>query len=76
MQSFTSIIPHTRLTTAEKRKPKAKKKQVNQVAAKAPPAAPTMLVASSGTATNAPPIRLSFANIISGQLVRDLFNLE
>ena len=76
VQSFASITPHTTATGAEKKKPKAKKKQVNEVAAKAPPAAPTMVVTSSGTATNAPPIRLSFANIISGQLVRDLFNLH
>ena len=34
------------------------------------------VVASSSTATIAPPIRLSFANIISGQLVRELFNLH
>ena len=56
-------------------KPKAKK-QVHETAAKAQRAVSTMLVARSGTATNAPPNRLSFANIISGQLVRDLFNLE
>ena len=68
-------IPRISVAAAEKRKPKTKK-QVNEVAAKAPRAVPTMLVARSGTATNAPPNRLSFANIISGQLVRDLFNLE
>jgi hypothetical protein len=75
-QSFTSITPHTTATSAERRKPKAKKKQMNQVTAKAPPAAPTMVVTSSRTGTDAPPIRLSFANIISGQLVRELFNLH
>jgi hypothetical protein len=74
--SFTSITPHTTATSAESRKPKAKKKQMNQVTAKAPPAAPTMVVTSSRTGTDAPPIRLSFANIISGQLVRELFNLH
>ena len=68
-------IPRIPVAAAEKRKPKAKK-QLNEVAAKAPRAVPTTLVARSGTATNTPPNRLSFANIISGQLVRDLFNLE
>ena len=68
-------IPRIPVVTAEKRKPKAKK-QVNEVAAKAPRAVPTMSVARSGTATSAPPNRLSFGNIISGQLVRGLFNLE
>jgi hypothetical protein len=34
------------------------------------------VVASSDSPTIAPPTRLSFANIISGQLVRDLFNLH
>ena len=75
-QSFTSITPHTTATSAESRKPKAKQKQMNRVAAKASPAAPTRVVANSGTGTNAPPIRLSFANIISGQLVRELFKLH
>lgn len=67
--------PRIPVAAAEKREPKAKK-YVNEVAAKAPRAVPTMLVARSGTAKNAPPNRLSFANIISGQLVRDLFNLQ
>ncbi len=74
-QSYVKITSRTTVTGAEWKKSTAKKKRVKEVAAKAPPAAPT-LVASSGTATNAPPIRLSFANIISGQLVRELFNLH
>jgi hypothetical protein len=33
-------------------------------------------VVSAAPATTVPPTRLSFANILSGQLVRDLFNLR
>jgi hypothetical protein len=76
VQSYASITPHMTVTGAEKKKSKPKKKQVNQVAAKQPPSAPTTVVASSGSATIAPTTRLSFANIISGQLVRELFNLH
>ena len=75
VRASAPAIPRIPVATAEKRKPKAKK-QVNEVAAKAPRAVSTMSVARSGTATSAPPNRLSFGNIISGQLVRDLFNLE
>jgi hypothetical protein len=76
VQSYVSVTSHRTVTGAEKRKPKAKKKLTNEVAAKAPPAAPTMLVVPGDTATSAQPIRLSVANIISGQLVRELFNLH
>jgi hypothetical protein len=76
VQSYASITSHATVTGAEKTK-KARKKQVNQVASKhPPPAPPAIVVASNSPATIAPPTRLSFANIISGQLVRDLFNLR
>jgi hypothetical protein len=64
------------VTGVEKKKQKAKKKQVNEIAAKQPSSVPTTVVASGRSAPIAPPTRLSFANIISGQLVRDLFNLH
>jgi hypothetical protein len=76
VQSYGSINPHTTVTGVEKKKSKAKKKQVNQVASRYPPSARTTVVASDSSATIAPPTRLSFANIISGQLVRDLFKLR
>jgi len=76
VQAYVPITPHTTATGAEKKKSKAKKRQVNEVAAKQTPSAPTTVVASSSPATIAPPTRLSFANIISGQLVRELFNLH
>jgi hypothetical protein len=75
-QSFASIVPHTAVISVEKKKSKANKRQVKEVAAKQPSSAPTAVVASGGSATITPPTRLSFANIISGQLVRELFNLH
>jgi len=76
VQSYASITPHTTVTGVEKKKSKAKKRQVNEVAAKQPSSARTIVVASSSSATIAPPTRLSFASIISGQLMRELFNLH
>jgi hypothetical protein len=60
---------------AEKQKPKAIKRQVNDVAAKQVPASRPTVVVNAAPAT-APPTRLSFANILSGQFVRDIFNLR
>jgi hypothetical protein len=69
-----STTPHTTVTGAEKKKSKAKKKQM--IASKQPSSAQTIVVANGSSATIAPPTRLSFANIISGQLMRELFNLH
>ena len=71
-QAYASINPHTTVIAAEKKKSKAKKKQVNHP----PSASPAIVVASNSPATIAPSTKLSFASIISGQLVRDLFNLR
>jgi hypothetical protein len=76
VQSYASIAPHTLVIGVEKKKSKAKKKQPNEVASKHPPSARITVVESDSSATIAPPTRLSFANIISGQLVRELFNLH
>jgi len=76
VQSYASIVSHMPVTGVEKKKQTAKKKQVNEVAAKQQSLVRTTVVASGSSAPIAPPTRLSFANIISGQLVRDLFNLH
>ncbi len=76
VQSYASMVSHMPVTGVEKKKQKAKKKQVNEVAAKQQSLVRTTVVASGSSAPIAPPTRLSFANIISGQLVRDLFNLH
>jgi hypothetical protein len=70
----TSSTSHT--TGAEKKKLKKKRKHTSEVAAKAPPSASTILSAKSGTTTNVLSSKLPFANIISGQLMRELFNLH
>jgi hypothetical protein len=74
LQSFASITSHAPVTGVEKTKAKAKKRQVNEIAARQPASTRIAMVANSSPPTIAPPTRLSFANIISGQLVRDLFS--
>lgn len=77
VQTYASVIPPSPITSVEKTKPKAKKKQVNQLASRQPWVARAPVIASSSPATiTPPPTRLSFASIISGQLVRELFNLH
>jgi ATP-dependent helicase YprA (DUF1998 family) len=77
VQSYAPITPHTTATGIEKKKSKAKKRQVAEVADKRPSSARTIMVVNDGPSTIAPPLtRLSFASIISGQLVRDLLNLH
>jgi len=76
VQSSASITSHATVTGVEKTKPKARKRQVNEIAARQPRSARISVVANSSPPTIAPPVRLSFATIISGQLVRDLFNFH
>ena len=76
VQSSASIISHATVAGVEKTKPKARKRQVNEIAARQPAPARISVVANSSPPTAAPPIRLSLATIVSGQLVRDLFNLH
>jgi len=81
VQTYAPTTSHTAVIGVEKSKSKARKRLVNEVAAKQPsskqPSSPrTAAVASGSPATIAPPTRLSFANIISGQLVRELFNFH
>jgi hypothetical protein len=76
VQSSASITTHAPVTGVEKTKAKAKKRQVNEIAARKPASTRITVIANSSPPTIAPPTRLSFASIISGQLVRDLFNLH
>lgn len=59
-----------------RQKLKAKKRQVIEVEATQPSSAQTIVVADKSSAPIAPATRLSFANISSGRLVRELFNLQ
>jgi hypothetical protein len=74
VQSSASITSHSPVIGVEKTKAKAKKRQVNEIAARQLASTRITVVANSSPPTIAPPTRLSFANIISGQLVRDLFS--
>jgi hypothetical protein len=76
VQSSVSITSHAPVTGVEKTKAKAKKRQVNEIAARQPGSRRITVVANSSPPPIAPPTKLSFANIISGQLVRDLFSLH
>lgn len=79
-QSYAPITSHALVTGAEKSKSKVTKRLVKEAAVKHPSSphaqTSTPVVASSSPAPVAPPTKLSFANIISGQLVRELFNLH
>ena len=63
------------VVSAEKQKAKAIKRQVNDVAAKQAPALRPTAVVNAAPAT-APPTKLSLANILTGQFVRDIFNVR
>ena len=74
VQTYASVVPASPTTSVERTKTMAKKKQL---ASRQPSVARAPVVASSSPVTiPPPPTRLSFANIISGQLARDLFNLH
>ena len=82
--SAAAAPPPAAATNPDQKKQKAVKRPVTKVAAKqaAPASSPAAASASapagsSGSpATAAPPTRLSFADIISGQLVKNLLNLN
>ena len=76
VQSYASTAPHPKGVEVDKKRSKAVKRQVNEVAAKQAPSSRTPVVVSAASATTVAPTRLSFANIISGQIVRDFFNLH
>jgi hypothetical protein len=68
--------PRPKVVDVEKKRSAAIKRQVKEVAARQTPLSGTAAVVSAAPAMSVPPTRLSFANIISGQFVRDLFNLH
>jgi hypothetical protein len=76
LQSCASVAPPPTMVDAEQKKRKVIKRQGPKIAAKQLPLASTPAVASGSSATAVPLTRLSFADIISGRLVRDLFNLR
>jgi negative regulator of sigma E activity len=76
VQSYVSAPPRPIAIDVDKKRSKAIKRQVKELAAKQTPVSGTAAVVGAAAATTVPPTRLSFANILSGQLVRDLFNLR
>jgi hypothetical protein len=82
LQSYASAPPPPTIVDADKKARKVIERQgpkaaTNQrAAANQPPLTSTPAVASSSSAGTAPPTRLSFADVVSGQLVRNLFNLR
>jgi len=76
VQAQAPTAPGPKAVEVEKKRSTAIKRHVKEVAAMHTPSPGTVAVASAAPATTAPTIRLSFANIISGQIVRDFFNLH
>ena len=74
LQSYAAPAPPPPVVVADKKRRTVVKRQAPKVAANQPPSTPA--VASAAPATIAPPTKLSLADIISGQLVRNLFNLH
>jgi hypothetical protein len=76
LQSYTSAPPPPTIVDAEKKARKAVKRQGPKAVANQPLLTSMPTVASGSSALTAPPTRLSFADIVSGQLVRSLFSLR
>ena len=76
LQSYTSVGPSPMPIDVAKKRPKANKRREPRAATYQPTLSNTPAVARGGSATAVPSTRLSFAEIISGQLVRNLFNLR
>jgi hypothetical protein len=79
--AYASAPPLPAVVNVDKKRSKVTQRKGPKPAANQPPLARTIAVASASPATTAPPTtvpptRLSFADIISGQLVRNLFNLR
>ncbi|WP_454624835.1 hypothetical protein [Bradyrhizobium cenepequi] len=76
VRTLASAPPLPTAVDIDKKSRKVAKRQAPKVAAVQPPLALTPAVANSSAAeTTAPPTKLSFADIISGQVVKNLFNL-
>jgi hypothetical protein len=76
LQSHASAVSPATVAHVDQKKRKITKRQGPKVAAYQPPLGSTPAVASGSSTTTIPLTRLSFTDIISGQLVRNLFNLN
>jgi hypothetical protein len=75
-QSYASAVSPATVAHVDQKKRKITKRQGPKVAAYQPPLGSSPAVASGSSPTTVPLTRLSFTDIISGQLVRNLFNLN
>jgi hypothetical protein len=78
LRSYASVDPAPMVpVTADsaKKRPKAAKRREGRVTAHEP-ALPSAPAIARGAATPVPSSRVSFADIVSGRLVRELFNLH
>jgi hypothetical protein len=76
LQSYASAAPPPTVVDVDKKKRKVTKRKGPKVAPYQKPLASTPAVASGSSATTVPPTKVSFMDIISGRLVRNLFNLN
>jgi len=76
VESYTSAISPATVVNLEQKKRKVVKRQAPKIAPYQPASANTPAVASGNSGTTVQPIRLSLADIISGRLVRNLFNMH
>lgn len=75
-KSYASAAPPAAVTKVDQKKRKVVKRQEPKVADKPAVLASAAAGPSGGPPPMAPPTRLSFADIISGQLVKNLLNLN
>jgi hypothetical protein len=76
LESYASATSPATVVNLEQKKRKVVKRQAPKIARYQPALANTPAVVSGISGTTVQPTRLSFADIISGRLVRNLFNLN
>jgi hypothetical protein len=76
LQSYASAGPSPTVIYVAKKRPKANKRREPRAATYQPTLSNTPAVARGDSATSVSSTRVSFAEIISGQLVRNLFKLH
>jgi hypothetical protein len=76
LQSYASVDPSPMVVDQVKKRPKALKQREAKATSYQPALSNAPAVARDGSATAARSTRLSFAEIISGQLLRNLFKLH
>ena len=76
LQSYASAPPPPTEVKVDQKRRKVIKRQGTKIPTDQKPLASPPVAASGSSATTAPLTRLSFTDIISGRLVRNLFNLH